>query len=170
MMSADDWAKKRRLKPEPTSAKEIKELLDLADQKIRDAELVAENSAFSSDHYQNSVYYAALPCATAVMRAFGYRVAKDSEGGHALLFSFLNFTVDPANKYTTDLNAARLARIQSTYSSIGNQDRKDTDKLLKKVQTLRKEAETWIRKEYPGLMPPAEAIDSNVAPAQNDKP
>lgn len=152
MITGKDWAAQKKLIEEKSSPEEIQELFALADEMLNDCDVVARTGELSADHYHRNVYEASLPCAKAVMRADGYRTGKGVEGGHELLFAYLNFTIDKkGDKYISVLQAARLTRQQTTYTAIGNLDRKDVDKLLALVHSLRTHTEKWTRESHPEL-------------------
>jgi hypothetical protein len=152
MITAKDWAVQKKLLEEKSSPEEIQELLALADEMLSDCDIVARTGELSADHYHRNVYEASLPCAKAIMRAAGYRTGKGAEGGHDLLFAYLNFTIDKkGDKYISVLQAARLTRQQTTYNAKGNLDKKDVDKLLALVHSLRTHVEKWLRENHSHL-------------------
>lgn len=150
-MTLKDWATKYSLKEEKTSPQEIAELLKLADQKLDDCRILS-GAGVSMDHYHSSVYEASLPCATAALRAEGYRVPTASDGGHSLLFQALTFTVDKKSKYLNVLQEARKTRNQTTYSFVGSHKKTDIDSLFATIRELRTDVEKWIRKEHSDLI------------------
>ena len=161
-MKLKDWAAKYHLKEEISSREEIAELLQLTDQKLEDCRILS-GVAVSTDHYHASVYAIALPLATAPLRAEGFRPPTMSDGGHSLLFQALTLTVDKRNKYLSPLQEARIARNQTTYTSVGSHDKDEIDKLLATIRELRTDVEQWLRKEHPELFQPAPK--SSASPA-----
>jgi ribosome-binding factor A len=146
-----DWVAKHNLGEEKSSPKEIAELLELTDQKIKDCEVIS-GTQVSLDMYHAAVYAVSLPLAAAPLRAEGYRLPKASDGGHSLLFVALEFTADKTSKYRSILQEARIARNRTTYTSVGSHDKLEIDKLFATVRELRADVEKWLRKEHPELM------------------
>ena len=151
-MTLKDWAAKHNLAEEKPSREELGELLKLADEKIKDCEVIS-GAAVSLDTYHSNVYAISLPLATAPLRAEGYRTPKASDGGHSLLFQALTLTVDMKQKYSSPLQEARKTRNQTAYSSsVGSHNKPDIDKFFATVRELRADVEKWLRKEHPELM------------------
>jgi hypothetical protein len=146
-----DWAAKYNLKEEKTSREEISELLRLADQKLEDCRILADEPV-SADKYHSSVYEASLPIAAIPLRAEGYRVPAASDGGHSLLFQALTLTVDTKLKYLSPLQEARKTRNLTTYTAVGSHNKADIDKLLVTVRELRAAVESWLSKKHPELV------------------
>jgi hypothetical protein len=151
LVTLKDWAAKHNLDEEKTSREEIADLLRLADQKIKDCEIIS-GVLVSLDTYHSAVYAVSLPLAMAPLRAEGYRPPKASDGGHSLLFQALTLTVDKKLKYSSTLQEARKIRNQTTYTSVGSHNKLDIDKLLATVRELRADVEKWLRREHPELM------------------
>lgn len=152
-MISKTWAAEKKLEELASSPIEISNLLENADQKIRDCELISA-SEISTDTYQAVAFNAAILLMKAVLRASGYQTNKDTTGGHDLLIRSLAATMDPKNKYTPRLEEARKQRIQTTYIIIGNADREEADEFLALVKALRSDVEKYIRQQYPALMNP----------------
>jgi hypothetical protein len=150
-MNLKDWAAKQNLKEEKSSRKEISDLLALADQKIKDC-VVLSGVEVSTDLYHACVYEAAIPCAKAVLRAEGFQVPKEAEGGHSKLFQSLTLTLDAKQKYLNALQESRKKRNQTLYVAIVGEDKSVIDNLLVLVRELRADAETWIHKHHSDLL------------------
>jgi ribosome-binding factor A len=157
-----DWAAKKDLKEEETSRQEIAELFRLADQNLQDCKFLS-TAPVSDDLYHACVYQAALPLAKASLRAEGYRVPSAVEKGHIILLDALTFTVDKTSKYTNPLQAARVVRNQTIYTSVSAHTKSDIDKLLKTVQELRVDIENWLRKKHPELFENADVVTPDTS-------
>ena len=146
-----DWVAKKKFVAEQTSAEEIKDLLKLADEKIKDYETIS-GAAVSADLLHSTAYSAAIPCATVILRASGYRISKQTDGGHELLFQGLTFTVDTKDKYSTKLQSARLVRNHTSYEAVADIKKADIDKLFVVVRTLRADVQQWLEKHHPDFL------------------
>ena len=172
-MNLKDFAAKHGLEQLPTSAKEIGELLSLADQKVHDAEIVSTTDV-SADFYHETVYAISIPCAKAVIRSEGYVVPKTAKDGHVLIFEFM-YTAFGNRQYSNAIFAARKSRNQTAYSSKGSASKDDTTKLLKLFRELRAAVESWIRKHHSELFEtptegPNGLNDSNPLGAESKNP
>jgi hypothetical protein len=150
-MISKTWAAEKKLEELESSPIEISNLLENADQKIRDCELISA-SEISTDTYQAVVFNAGILLMKAVLRASGFRTTEKTAGGHDLLIRCLGATMDTKNKYAPGLEAARKQRIQTTYIVIGTADRKDMDDFLDLVKALRADVEKYIRRHHPTLI------------------
>jgi hypothetical protein len=146
-----DWATKKKFEEQQTTAEEIRDLLKLADEKLKDCEIISETSV-SADSYHSNVYSAAIPCATVILRASGYRITKQTDGGHELLFQCLGFTIDPGDKYGTSLQEARLLRNRTSYESVASIKKEDVKKLFDIVRKLRADVQRWLEKHHSELL------------------
>lgn len=146
-----DWAVKKNFEEEETTVEEIRDLLKLADEKIKDYEIVSKTEA-SKDLLHSTIYSAAIPCATAVVRASGYRISKRADGGHELLFQSLSFTLDPHDKLGRALQEARLLRNRTAYEATADIKPDEIEKLVDVVRKLRVELQKWLEKHDPKLL------------------
>lgn len=150
-MTFKDWATSKKLTEHTTSLEEILALLELADARIKDCTLML-GAGISTDTFYANAYESSLPCAKAVLAASGYRIGKDAEGGHQLLFQALTFTIDKGDRYVAKLQAARKQRQQITYESVADLTQKQADEFFQIVLRIRREAEDWIRRNHPHLL------------------
>jgi hypothetical protein len=148
-----DWATSKKLTEHTTSFEEISALLNLADTRIKDCKLML-GAGISTNTFYANVYESTLPCAKAVLAASGYRIGKDAEGGHHLLFQALTFTIDKGDRYVTKLQAARKQRQQITYESVADFTPDKANEFFEIVLKMRKEVEDWIKNNHPHLLIP----------------
>ena len=152
-MTFKDWATSKNLTEHMTSFEEILALLKLADRRMADCKLMP-GAGISPDTFYANAYESTLPCAKAVLAASGYRIGKEAERGHHLLFQALTFTIDKRDRYVTKLQAARLQRQQITYEAVADFTPEEADEFFQIVLKMRGEVEEWIKKNHPQLLTP----------------
>lgn len=116
-MSLGNWAKNRWLEKRDSDTKEIEGLLAVADGHLADYKK-AVTSEMSSDAQLYLVYGAIRACATAALRATGYRVVRGA-GEHYRTIEALEFSIDPERKLIPKLDALRRKRNTSAYDDYG---------------------------------------------------
>lgn len=146
-MSFESWVKNSWLERLPSDAAEIARLLGLADGRLADYKK-AVAAGLSPDVQLTLAYDAIRACATASLRAAGYRVIRGSNEHYRTIES-LEFSIDPGRKIIPTLDMFRKKRNIGSYDDHGLISQKDADATGKMASRLRKEVDGWIRKNYP---------------------
>src|SRR5467141_771495 len=103
-MSLSDWLKGGWLTEHKSSAREIADLLNLADRDLADCRVVG----LSADWQLNIAYNAALQSATAALAAAGYRAGRDAH--HYRVIQSLAFTAGADRALIAQLEQFRKKR------------------------------------------------------------
>ena len=109
-MSLEGLLEAKRLRKEPTSSGEIKGLLGIVERSLQDAKV----EAISEDLRFMAAYNALLTCATAALRADGYRTGA-AGGHHVLTFETLQYTIAAEPSVIRKLKAFATQRGKATY-------------------------------------------------------
>lgn len=119
-MSIDNFLKRGILVKQPSSKKEIKELLKIVERDINDSKA----SEVSYDWQFGIAYNAALKLATILVRSAGYRVKGQAHHMNtiALIPEFLG---KDKKEYSDYLDTCRRKRNTVEYDSIGGATRED---------------------------------------------
>ena len=145
-MSLSDWAKAQWLTELKSSREEIGNLLGVADRDLKDCQI----KGLSDDARLAIAYNGALQCATAALRAAGYRLAREAHH-YRTIFS-LEHTIGADSKLVAKFDAFRKKRNLGDYTLAGSTSKKEADEMVTLAQQLRKEVEDWILKKYPELL------------------
>jgi len=148
-MSLESYRQNGWLNSHQSSPDEIKNLLGIADTKISDYNKAKELSA---DSRLNLAHNAIMASATAILAAAGYKVARGG-GEHYRTIEALEFTIDPEGKLIRRLDAFRKKRNQSSYEVSGSVSDMEAASGFALALQLRAEAETWIKRHHPKLLP-----------------
>lgn len=148
-MSLESYRQNGWLTIHRSSPDEIRNLLDIADTKISDFNKAKELSA---DSRLNLAHNAVMASATAILAAAGYRVARGG-GEHYRTIQALECTIDPDRKLVPRLDAFRKKRNQSAYEVSGSVSEMEAKRGFALALQLRAEAENWIKKHHPKLLP-----------------
>ena len=95
-MALENWVKNSWLEKRASDREEIGRLLALADGRLKDYQ-GAVAAKLSSDVQLELAYDAVRACATAALRAAGYRVVRGG-GEHYRTIEALEFSIDPGKK------------------------------------------------------------------------
>ncbi len=146
-MSLENWAKNSWLEKRDSDAAEIARLLAIADGRLKDHQ-GAVAAKLSSDVQLDLGYDAIRACATAALRAAGYRVVRGGNE-HYRTIEALEFSIDPQKKLIPTLDKLRKKRNIGSYDDFGLISQGEADSCGKMAISVRKEVEEWIRKNHP---------------------
>jgi len=145
-MSLKQWADNGWLRPHQTSWKEIKNLLDIVDRDMLDAE-----SVISTDWRFGIAYNAALKLCTLLLYAEGYRVSRELQ--HYRTLAALPEILGEAKKADAEyLDDCRKKRNIVEYDYVGGASESDADELIVFVKEFRDEVISWLKKNHPELL------------------
>jgi len=146
-MSSINWlAENRSLSKESANAREIAGLLAVADRELADAQI----PALSADGRVQHAHNAALQCATAALRACGYRV-RWGEAHHRVTIQSLEHTIGSSRKIVNRLEGLRSKRRTVTYDR-PQASEQEARGMLRLAKQLREDVEDWLREKRPELM------------------
>jgi len=100
-MILQEWQLNGSLVPHKTNAREIKDLLALADRDLKDC----QSAGLSVDWRLNIAYNSALQSATAALAAADYRAARDSH--HFRIIQSLSLTIGASFSMVTQFDHSR---------------------------------------------------------------
>jgi hypothetical protein len=136
-----------KLRRHRTSAKEIAELLQVADRDLADAAF----PQISADRRYVTAYSAALALATIVLHAHGYRAV--GLGHHWTTIQALPYMLGPEVQTRTDyLDNCRTRRNTADYDRAGTVSGSEAQELLAEVMAFRNDVLEWLRVNHPGLL------------------
>jgi hypothetical protein len=145
-MSLENWAKNSWLEKLSSDADEIERLFALADARLEDFRK-AGDAGLSSDVQLSLAYDAIRSCATAALRAAGYRVVRGNSE-HYRTIETLEFSIDPRKKIIPELDTLRRKRNVGSYTDFGAVSQGEADHCGRLANRVRKEVEEWIRKNH----------------------
>lgn len=146
-MTLENWAKNSWLEKRAADGEEIGRLLTLADRRLADYQKAAA-AKLSPDVQLGLSYDAIRACATAALRAAGYRVVRGSGGEHYRTIEALEFSIDPQKKILPVLDKLRKKRNVGAYDDYGLVSQGEADLCGKMALQVRKDVEAWIRKNH----------------------
>jgi len=145
-MSLKQWADNGWLRAHQTSWKEIKNLLDIVDRDMLDAE-----SVISTDWRFGIAYNAALKLCTLLLYAEGYRVSRELQ--HYRTLAALPEILGEAKKADAEyLDDCRKKRNIVEYDYVGGASESDADELIVFVKEFRDEVISWLKKNHQELL------------------
>jgi hypothetical protein len=145
-MSLKQWAHNGWLKPHQTSYKEIKNLLDIVDRDMLDAE-----SDISTDWRFGIAYNAALKLCTILLYGEGYRPSRELQ--HYRTLAALPKILGEAKKADAEyLDDCRKKRNIVEYDYVGGASESDADELIGFVKEFKDDVITWLKKHHPELI------------------
>jgi hypothetical protein len=160
-MTLENWVKNKWLERLKSDADEITRLLSTTDQFLEDYRKAVDGK-LSADAQLDLAYGAIRNCATAALRAAGYRVVRGGGNEHYYTIEALEFSIDPNRKVIPVLDQFRKKRHVGNYGDRGRASQNEADTAGKKAVQLRKEVEEWIRKNHPDkIKNQAEAKDTS---------
>ena len=144
-MSLQDWLNNNWVKQHTSSAREIKNLIGIADRDLTQSQL----PGLFSDTRFTIAYNAALQCCAAALAASGYRVSREAH--HYRLIQSLQFTLNEDISVIKLLDDFRRKRNISDYEISGTISEKEAVEMHELAQQLRKRVVLWLRKNHPAL-------------------
>lgn len=145
-MSLEDWASAGRLRRQPTSKNEVRNLLAIADRDLETWEL----SGMPADTKLGLAYNAALQAANAALRATGYRAS--GSGHHYRVIQSLTHTIGLEEESITLFDTFRKKRNISNYEMAGAVSESEAEEVYHLAKEIRVKVEGWLREKYPELM------------------
>jgi hypothetical protein len=145
-MSFENWVENSWLERRDSDRDEISRLLAIADGRLEDYRKAVEGE-LSSDVQLGLAYDAIRACATAALRAAGYRVVRGGSE-HYRTIEALEFSIDPERKLIPSLDALRRKRNVGAYDDYGLVSQGEADHCGKLASRIRRQVEDWIRKNH----------------------
>lgn len=145
-MSFENWVKNSWLEQRDSDREEISRLLAIADGRLEDYHKAVAGK-LSSDVQLGLAYDTIRACATAALRAAGYRVVRGGSE-HYRTIEALEFSIDPERKLIPALDALRRKRNVGAYDDYGLVSQGEADHCGKQAPRIRREVEEWIRKNH----------------------
>ena len=145
-MSFETWVGNNWLERRDSDREEILRLLAIADGRLEDYRK-AVRGGLSSDVQLGLAYDAIRACATAALRAAGYRVVRGGSE-HLRTIEALEFSIDPERKLIPALDALRRKRNVGAYDDYGLVSQGEADHYGILASRIRKQVEEWIRKNH----------------------
>jgi hypothetical protein len=145
-MSFENWVRNDWLERRDSDGNEIARLLAIADGRLEDYRKAVE-AELSTDVQLGLAYDAIRSCATAALRAAGYRVIRGGSE-HYRTIEALEFSIDPERKLIPALDALRRKRNVGAYDDYGLVSQGEADHCGKLALRIRRQVEEWIRKNY----------------------
>jgi len=149
-MSFENWVENSWLERRDSDRDEISRLLAIADGRLEDYRKAVEGE-LSSDVQLGLAYDAIRACATAALRAAGYRVVRGGSE-HYRTIEALEFSIDPERKLIPSLDALRRKRNVGAYDDYGLVSQGEADHCGKLASRIRRQVEDWIRKNHAGMI------------------
>ena len=146
-MSLEKWVEYGWLKREPTSSREIRDLLGLVDRSLSDSKV----KAVSTDLRFIAAFNAALCTATAALRASGHRTATQA-GHHVKTIDSLELTVKANPKLIQKLKTFNNKRNKSVYDVAGAVSDQELEAMIKLADELKASTLAWLQESHPELL------------------
>ena len=146
-MSLKDWYHNGWIRKHSTSSQEIRNLIDIVNRDILDA----ENTDLSPDWRFGIAYNAALKLCTILLYAEGYRVERSL--AHYRTIQALVLILGPQKQHDVHyLDTCRTKRNTLEYDYIGSTTHTDADELIAFIKELQSEVLTWLKENHPELV------------------
>ena len=149
-MSLEGLAKIGDIKPFQPEAGEISKLLEIVQRRLRDAE---SEDIFPETRLEQA-YEAILHCATAALRACGYR-ASGGEGKHRVIVETLRLTVfmdEDDYGLVEYYQTLREKRHDKLYNLLTEVPDSQVDEALSNAHSLAVKTREWLLNNHPELM------------------
>ena len=146
-MSLEDLYKQGRLRKHRTSAKEIKDLLQVIERDLKDAEI----KGLSTDRRFAIAYNAALQLAIITLYCKGYRPF--GLGHHFTVFQGMKESMGDDYADLADyFDACRVKRNVTDYDRAGGISETEAEELLKEVSQFREIIVNWLKSYHPRFL------------------
>jgi hypothetical protein len=146
-MSLEKWVEYGWLRREPTSPREIKDLLGIVERGLADSRV----EAVSTDLRFIAAFNAALSVATTALRASGHRTVTQA-GHHVKTIESLELTIGANPKLIQRFKIFNNKRNKSVYDVAGAVSDQELEAIVKLATELRDSTLTWLRKTHPELL------------------
>jgi len=129
------------------SRQEISDLIKKAERRLKEA--------LNEDNYEDTrlelAYLAILFCATASLRASGYRVTRE-EGHHVRTINTMKYTVHVLQDRVDYYQSLRRARNMGVYDTLLEVSLIQLTEAIEEAGNLLKETKAWLKDQYPELV------------------
>ena len=146
-MSLEKWVEYGWLRREPTSPREIKDLLGIVERSLADSRV----EAVSTDLRFIAAFNAALSVATTALRVSGHRTVTQA-GHHVKTIESLELTIGANPKLIQRFKIFNNKRNKSVYDVAGAVSDQELEAIVKLATELRDSTLTWLRKTHPELL------------------
>ena len=146
-MSLEKWVEYGWLRREPTSPREMKDLLGIVDHSLADSKV----DAVSTDLRFIAAFNAALAVASTALRASGHRTVTQA-GHHVKTIESLELTVKASPKIIQRFKTFNNKRNKSVYDIAGAVSDQELEAMVELVHELKENTLTWLRKAHPELL------------------
>jgi uncharacterized protein (UPF0332 family) len=137
-----------RIRPHRSSAKEVADLVRVADRDLADAEI----PQLSSDRRFATAYHAALQMATIALYATGFRAF--GAGHHWATFQALPDIMGAQAQSRADyLDSCRSKRNVTDYDRVGEISQREVEEMLAEALAFREDLLDWLKRNHPALSP-----------------
>lgn len=144
-MSLKNWRDNGWLSDHKTSAREISDLLSVADRDLSDC----ESPGLSPDWQLSIAYNAALQTATAALAACGYRAGRDAH--HYRVIQSLAHTIKTGHELIDQFDRFRKKRNIGGYEAAGRISQQESDEMKKLAKELYGQVVRWLRQNHADL-------------------
>ncbi len=141
------WLARGRLRRQASSPEEIAALFKKIDRDL----VECHKKDISLDWRLVIAYNAALGCATAALRASGFRVGEGG-GNHVTIVDSLAFTMEIDRETIIALNAIRKKRHVTSYDAADTVSELEVDETIEMAEMLKKRLIEWLRQNHPELL------------------
>lgn len=145
-MTLNDWLEKGWLAIHRPDRREIRELLDIANRAISDAQV----KGISADARLSIAHNAALQLAAAALAATGYRAGREAH--HYRAIQSLALTIGSSTDLVDQLDSFRKKRNISDYERAGAVSDQEAKEMLALAKMLRETVTTWLENNHPELI------------------
>ncbi|MBN1472234.1 MAG: hypothetical protein JW925_10675 [Syntrophaceae bacterium] len=143
-MTLQNWANNGWLRAHKTSKQEIRQLLEIVERDLKDA----QQKGLSSDWRFGIAYNAALKLCTILVYSEGYRPEKTL--AHYRTLQAIPLILGPKKEDDAEyLDSCRAKRNIVEYDYIGGATNADADELIAFVIELKKEVSDWLKTRHP---------------------
>lgn len=146
-MTLELWKQNGWLREYETSRSEIASILGLVNRDLTDA----VQGGISTDWRFNIAYNAALQLATVVLYASGYRAGRGESKHYRVIQALPLVMGERFSSIAAYLDNCRRKRNVSEYDAAGTVSQKEVEDLQQTVEDLKREAEMWLKENYPEL-------------------
>jgi hypothetical protein len=146
-MTLEQWVANDWLRLEPSSPREIRDLLSVVSRSLTDAKV----EVISDDLRFQTAFNAALNSANIALRASGYRT-RVQLGHHQKIVESLELTVQADAKTIRKLLVFSRKRNAISYDVAGSVTQQDLQQMIKVADELQKTVTDWLKVHHPELM------------------
>ena len=145
-MSLQNWLSNGWLVEQRTNAREISDLLSVAERDIVDS----QTPGLSPDWRLNIAYNAVLQAATAALAAAGYRASREAH--HYRVIQSLAYTIKADQGLIRQLDAFRKKRNVGEYEIVGAVSDLEAGEMVSLAMKLLSDVRVWLRDHYPEFL------------------